>query len=99
MTGKEDDVADEARNNSLSAESSSELSRRDFVTMVAAGLAVGTASASAAAVPVVETDVDVKSDDGVCDAVFIHPATGSHPGVLIWPDLDSRHYSWDSWSR
>jgi len=86
MTGKEDDVADEARNNSLSAESSSELSRRDFVTMVAAGLAVGTASASAAAVPVVETDVDVKTDDGVCDVVFIHPTTGSHPGVLIWPD-------------
>ena len=24
--------------------------------------------------------------DGRSDAVFMHPATGSHPGVLVWPD-------------
>ena len=24
--------------------------------------------------------------DGTCDAAFIHPTTGSHPGVIIWPD-------------
>lgn len=35
---------------------------------------------------VVETDVEIKTPDGVCDAAFIHPKTGSHPGVLIWPD-------------
>jgi carboxymethylenebutenolidase len=65
----------------------SELSRREFVTMsVAAGLAVAAGSASAADLPVVETDVQVKTPDGVCDAAFIHPASGSHPGVLIWPD-------------
>jgi carboxymethylenebutenolidase len=65
----------------------SELSRREFVTMsVAAGLAVAAGSASAADLPVVETDVQVKTADGVCDAAFIHPASGSHPGVLIWPD-------------
>jgi carboxymethylenebutenolidase len=65
----------------------SELSRRAFVTLsVAAGLAVATGSASAADLPVVETDVQVKTPDGVCDAAFIHPASGSHPGVLIWPD-------------
>jgi carboxymethylenebutenolidase len=34
----------------------------------------------------VETNVDVKTEDGTSDAVFIHPANGSHPGVLIWPD-------------
>jgi carboxymethylenebutenolidase len=28
----------------------------------------------------------VKTADGTSDAVFIHPTTGSHPGVLIWPD-------------
>jgi len=33
-----------------------------------------------------ETDVNVKTSDGICDAVFIHPAKGAHPGVLIWPD-------------
>ena len=35
---------------------------------------------------VFETDVEIKTPDGVCDAVFIHPATGSHAGVLVWAD-------------
>jgi carboxymethylenebutenolidase len=35
---------------------------------------------------VVETNVEIKTADGTCDAAFIHPANGSHPGVLIWPD-------------
>lgn len=64
-----------------------ELSRRDFVTWsLAAGLAAAGGPASGAALPVVETNVEVKTPDGTCDAVFIHPKTGSHPGVLIWPD-------------
>ena len=63
------------------------LSRRDFITRsVAAGVAVAAGSALAAAPPVVETNVTIKTTDGLCDAAFIHPATGSHPGVLIWPD-------------
>jgi carboxymethylenebutenolidase len=37
-------------------------------------------------VPITETKVDVKTPDGTCDAVFIHPTKGSHPGVLIWHD-------------
>ena len=68
-------------------EQARDLSRRDFVAMsVAAGLAAATGAASAADLPVVETNVEVKTPDGTCDAVFIHPATGSYPGVLIWPD-------------
>jgi carboxymethylenebutenolidase len=35
---------------------------------------------------VIETNVEVKTADGTCDAVFIHPETGSHPGVLVWHD-------------
>jgi carboxymethylenebutenolidase len=35
---------------------------------------------------VVETEVTIKTPDGSCDAAFIHPASGAHPGVLIWPD-------------
>src|ERR1700678_2720161 len=35
---------------------------------------------------VVETDVEVTTPDGVCDAAFIYPATGSHAGVLLWAD-------------
>jgi carboxymethylenebutenolidase len=72
---------------SSSERPASDVSRRDFVTMsIAAGLAVAAGSASAAGMPVVETNVEVKTPDGTCDAVFIHPTSGSHPGVLIWPD-------------
>jgi carboxymethylenebutenolidase len=34
-----------------------------------------------------ESDVEIKTPDGVADAYFVHPSTGSHPGVLIWPDI------------
>src|SRR5690242_18256801 len=67
-------------------ETSSDFHRRDFVTMsVAAGLAAA-GSAAAKELEVVETDVEIKTPDGTCDAAFIHPKTGSYPGVLIWPD-------------
>src|SRR6185369_15587119 len=34
----------------------------------------------------VETMVEIKTPDGTCDAAFSHPTTGTHPGVIIWPD-------------
>jgi carboxymethylenebutenolidase len=62
-------------------------SRREFIAFsVAAGLAATAGSALAAAQPVVETNVKINTPDGTCDAAFIHPSTGSHPGVLIWAD-------------
>ena len=71
------------------ADESNDLSRRDFVALsLAAGLvaAAGETLASAAELPVQVTSVDVKTPDGTCDATFIHPTTGSHPAVIIWPD-------------
>lgn len=63
-----------------------DVARRDFVAFsVTAGLAA-TAGSAAAAAEVVETDVEVKTPDGTCDAAFIHPKSGAHPGVLLWPD-------------
>ncbi len=63
-----------------------DIARRDFVALsVTAGLVV-TAGAGAAAVDVVETNVEIKTPDGTCDAAFIHPKSGSHAGVLLWPD-------------
>jgi carboxymethylenebutenolidase len=61
-----------------------DIDRRNFVVSVTAGLAA--AGSAAAAADVVETDVEIKTPDGTCDAAFIHPKTGSHPGVLLWPD-------------
>ncbi len=76
-------MADETQDPKINDESRG-LPRRDFITSVAAGLAAaGTASA---AMKVVETDVEIKTPDGTCDAAFIHPASGSHAGVLLWCD-------------
>ena len=62
-------------------------SRRDFIALsIAAGLAAAASPVLAASLPVVESDVTIKTPDGTCDAAFIHPATGAHPGVLIWAD-------------
>jgi carboxymethylenebutenolidase len=65
---------------------SDEITRRDFVkTTAAAGLAVA-AGASLGAQQVVETNVEIRTPDGTCDAAFIHPGSGAHPAVVIWPD-------------
>ena len=61
-------------------------SRRDFVVSATAGLVAAAGSASAAGLKVVEENVEIKTSDGVCDAAFIHPASGAHPGVVIWTD-------------
>src|SRR5438132_10080443 len=64
-----------------------EITRRDFVSMtVGAGIVAATADEASAQQRVVETNVNIKTPDGMCDAAFIHPASGSHPGVLIWTD-------------
>src|SRR5262245_41140141 len=64
-----------------------DLSRREFVALsLAAGLGTPARPASGVQLPVVETNVDVKTPDGTCDAAFFHPAKGSHPAVLVWPD-------------
>jgi carboxymethylenebutenolidase len=62
-------------------------SRRDFVALsAAAGLAAGSGAIRGAEVNVIEQDVVVKTADGSSDAAFIHPASGAHPGVLLWTD-------------
>src|ERR1035441_3238010 len=64
-----------------------DIARRDFVVLsVAGGLAATSGPAAAAALDVVETNVEIKTPDGTCDAAFIHPKSGSHTGVLFWPD-------------
>jgi carboxymethylenebutenolidase len=80
-------MADDTENSDSNCPPPGDLSRRDFVALTfAAGLAATAGPASAAEAPVVEMNVEVKTADGTCDAAFIHPTTGSHPGVLIWPD-------------
>jgi carboxymethylenebutenolidase len=64
-----------------------DLSRRDFVSMtVGVGIAATGGAELLAQAQVVETPVEIKTPDGICDAAFIHPQTGAHPGVIVWPD-------------
>ena len=66
--------------------SNDDITRRDFVGMtVAAGLAAA-AGTNVSAQNVTERTVEIKTPDGTCDAAFIHPATGAHAAVIIWPD-------------
>ena len=79
-------MTDEKRDCEKQLEAGSDLSRRDFIAMsVAAGI-VAAAGPASAAMPVAESDVTIKTADGMCDAAFIHPTSGSHPGVIIWAD-------------
>jgi carboxymethylenebutenolidase len=66
---------------------SPEFSRRRFGALsVGLGLAAILPRAADAA-EVQESEVEIKTPDGVCDAYFVHPKTGKHPAVLVWPDI------------
>jgi carboxymethylenebutenolidase len=63
------------------------LTRRGFGALsMGAGLAMLLPRA-ADAMEVMGSDVNVKTPDGTADSYFVHPATGKHPAVLIWPDV------------
>jgi len=62
------------------------LTRRQFgVVTAGAGLSMLLPRA-ANAQEVQEANIDVTTPDGVADCFFVHPSSGAHPGVLIWPD-------------
>ena len=62
------------------------LTRRQFgVVSAGAGLSMLLPRA-ANAQAVSEMELDVATPDGVADSYFVHPSSGTHPGVLIWPD-------------
>ena len=62
------------------------VTRKQFGVTLAGGVAMLLPKV-ANAVTVVETDVTIKTPDGTADCYFVHPATGTAPGVLVWPDI------------
>jgi carboxymethylenebutenolidase len=62
------------------------VTRRQFGVVVGAGMALMLPRV-VNAVAVTEADVTVKTPDGNCDAYFVHPASGTGAGVLLWPDI------------
>jgi carboxymethylenebutenolidase len=41
------------------------------------------------ALDIVEQDVMVETPDGEADCYFVHPASGNHAAVIVWPDIMS----------
>src|SRR5947207_3720464 len=62
------------------------VTRRQFGVLVAAGVAMLLPKVADAAA-VTESEVMVKTPDGTADCYFVHPTTGTAPGVLVWPDI------------
>jgi carboxymethylenebutenolidase len=62
------------------------VTRKQFGAILGAGIAMMLPKVANAAA-VTEAEVTVKTPDGSADCYFVHPATGTAPGVLIWPDI------------
>jgi carboxymethylenebutenolidase len=63
------------------------MSRREFTALsIAAGVAVATGASGAAPAQMIDTDVQVTTAAGVCDAALIHPQKGTWPGVILFTD-------------
>lgn len=62
------------------------VTRKQFGAMLGAGVAMLLPQV-ANAVAVTESEVMVKTPDGEADCYFVHPSTGTTPGVLVWPDI------------
>jgi carboxymethylenebutenolidase len=62
------------------------VTRKQFGVMLGAGVAMMLPRVANAAT-VTESEVNVTTPDGAADCYFVHPASGTAPGVLVWPDI------------
>jgi carboxymethylenebutenolidase len=62
------------------------VTRRQFGVLVGAGMSMMLPQVLNA-VAVTESEVNVKTPDGLADCYFVHPTTGTGAGVLIWRDI------------
>jgi carboxymethylenebutenolidase len=63
------------------------LSRRRFGQLGAGAALMAMLPPVANAVDVVGEDVTVSTPDGTADAYFVHPTTGVHAAVMLWPSI------------
>jgi carboxymethylenebutenolidase len=62
------------------------VTRRQFGVLLGAGVAMLLPKV-VNAVAVTESELTIKTPDGLADCYFVHPATGTAPAVLVWPDI------------
>jgi carboxymethylenebutenolidase len=77
---------DHFENDRQKYEALGQVTRRQFGVLVGTGIAMMLPQV-ANAVAVTEADVTVTTPDGTADCYFVHPASGTAPGVLFWPDI------------
>jgi carboxymethylenebutenolidase len=77
---------DHSEKDLLEYESRGLVTRRQFGVMLGAGVMMMLPPVQNPAT-VTDSEVSVKTPDGTSDCYFVHPATGTAPGVLIWPDI------------
>ncbi len=65
------------------------LTRREFNMRSTAAAIAMMLPPVANAVDVVEEEVMVETPDGAADCYWVHPASGKHAGVIVWPDVMS----------
>ncbi|MEE8306646.1 MAG: dienelactone hydrolase family protein [Gammaproteobacteria bacterium] len=65
------------------------LTRRSFNKGGAAATLAMLLPPVANAMDVVEQEVMVETPDGMADCYFVHPASGQHAAVMVWPDISS----------
>jgi carboxymethylenebutenolidase len=63
-----------------------DLSRRQFGALGLGATLAAMLPTVAAAAEVSESEVEIKTPDGICDAHFVHPAKAT-AAVLVWPDI------------
>ena len=63
------------------------VSRREFNAISASVGLSAVLPAVANAQSITESEVEIRTPDGVADCHFVHPASGSHAAVLVWPDI------------
>jgi carboxymethylenebutenolidase len=63
-----------------------ELSRRRFGALGLGATLAAMLPTIATAADVSESEVEIKTPDGICDAHFVHPAKAT-AAVLVWPDI------------
>ena len=63
------------------------ISRREFGAVTAATSLAMILPPTANARTTTSSEVLIKTRDGVCDALFVHPVEEKSPAVLMWPDI------------
>jgi len=63
------------------------LSRREFSKLGMGAALAMMLPAVANALELVEEEVLVETPDGMADCYFVHPASGAHAAVIVWPDI------------